>query len=416
LNLGFLTEDLKIRRRKFAAVSLFNLGSLAWFFLLLFYMSDIFASMTQNDPFWGYHNIGQILFFGFAIFWSITTSFIAGKVSRRKLLISSIFLGTFSTILMALLQGTISAAVLSLLAGMSLGLGLPSSMALVADYTVVEERARVSGTIIFGTFVTAILIIALIRILNLGVLGDLLLFAAVRATSFSALVIDKCDNPSPMLKKENRLTSTAYKEFFFYFFPWVMFGVASSLAWNLIPTTVYPTEIALGTTLRYVFIAVFGLVAGFMADRFGRKQPIIIGLIVLGVGFALLGFNFSGTTVIAYVALSGVTWGLFFVVFLAVPGDLSVVGSREKFYALGYILPLAGMFSLVAIPGPDLSPILKASSFAQLLSIILFLSIIPILRAKETLPKQKIQERKMKEHVKRIGKLLQKSKKENSRD
>ncbi len=50
---------------------------------------------------------------------------------------------------------------------------------------------------------------------------------------------------------------------------------------------------SLGTVFRYVFIAIFGFVWGVVADRVGRKQPIIIGLIILGVSFALLGFAMS---------------------------------------------------------------------------------------------------------------------------
>jgi MFS family permease len=409
LNLGFLTEDLKISRRKFAAATLLNLGTLAWFFLLVIYMPDIFAVITLNDPFWGQY-IGPILFIGFTIFWSVTASFIGERISRRRLLVFSIFLGTFSTILMTLLQGTIFAAVLGSLAGMSLGLGLPGGVALVADYTVVEERARVSGIVILGTFIVAFATIAVSRILNFGILSTVLLFAVVRSTSFLALVIDKCDRPVPIVKEKPHLPSTVYREFFFYLFPWVMFSIASSLAWNIIPQKDYPTEIIIGNMLRYVFIAVFGLVSGVMADRFGRKWPIVIGLVALGVGFNLLGFNFTGTSVIIYLAISGVTWGSFFVVFLAVPGDLSVLGSREKFYALGYILPLAIMFSFSAIPSPDLSPFLSASSFAQILSIFLYISIVPVLRAKETLIESKIQERKMKEYAERVGKIVQESK------
>jgi MFS family permease len=311
---------------------------------------------------------------------------------------------------MALLQGTIFAAVLGFLAGMSLGLGLPGSVALVADYTVVEERARVSGIVILATFIAAFVTIAVTRILNIGILSTILLFAVVRSTSFLALVIDKCDRPVPIVKESPHLPTTVYREFFFYLFPWVMFCIASSLALNLIPKIEYSAEMATGGTLRYAFIAVFGLVSGVMADRFGRKWPIVIGLIVLGVGFNLLGFNFTGTSVIIYLAISGVTWGSFFVVFLAVPGDLSVLGSREKFYVLGYILPLTIVFSIVAIPGPDLSQFLPASSFAQILSVFLYISIVPVWRAKDTLQESKIQERKMKEYAERAGKIVQESK------
>jgi MFS family permease len=406
LKLGFLTKDLRISSRKFAAVTVLNSGTLAWFFLLILYLPRI--------PFGGDY-ISQLLFVCSAIFWSVLGSFFLMRFSRRKLLISSIFLGTISTILIAFVQGTMF-EVACLFLGTSLGLGLPSSMAIVADYTAVEERGRVSGIIVLGTFIIAFASMATIWIFSLETVGTALLLAVVRSSSFLALAIDKCDRLVPLVKEKTHLPVTAHREYLFYIFPWVMFSIASSLAWNVIPQRDYTAELSAVTALRYVFIAVFGLGAGVMADRFGRKRPIIIGLIVLGVAFALLGFSLSYTSVIwlhrlwyVYLALSGVTWGLFFVVFLAVPGDLADLNLREKFYAL-----VAGLFVVGAIPVPVFPSILPVDSLSQILSIILFLSIVPVLRAKETLQESKIQERKIKEHIEKVGKIIKESENKDS--
>ena len=352
MNLKFLTKDLKVSRRKFAAATILTSGTLAWFFLLNLYLSDIFKSIAPNEPTWGYFNVGQILYYGFAIFWAVIGSFIGKGINRRGLLISWILLGALSTIFLALFQGPIFVVISSFLLGISLGFGLPISMAFVADSTVIEERARVSGIIIVGTFVLAFITLAVIRTLSLGVLGTLVLFAVVRLTSLLALVIDNCDGKEEKNVEGSRLPKVAYREFVFYLFPWVMFIIAAGLAGNLVPEAIRQSpEFYLGTTLRYACIAISGLVAGIAADRFGRKPPIITGLIMLGVSFALLGFNMSPTSVLIYLLVSGMAWGLFFVIFLAVPGDLSVSGARQKAYALGYILPLAIYFGLSTVPG-----------------------------------------------------------------
>lgn len=409
MNLGFLTKDLRISSRKFLAAILLNSGTLAWFFLFIIFMPDIFEAITPNDPLWSAHQTGEILFYAFAVLWSIIGSVIAVRISRRKLLITSILLGTFSMILVAIFQGTFFAAIYSFFLGMSLGLGLPSSMALIGDYTDVEERARVSGTVILGTFVIAFATIGVIGIFDLGILGAVLLMAIVRLTSIFALVCDKCDGEGQKLTEKTRLPSGTYREFFFYLIPWVMFSITSCLASNLIPAGM---ESPTMTTLRYVFIAVFGFMSGVVADRFGRKLPIIFGLIVLASSFVLLGFfGVSETTVTIYLAISGMAWGLFFVVFLAVPGDLSVSGSREKFYGIGYILPISILFGFSSVPVPKIFPPGSESSFSQILSLITFLSIIPVLRAKETLPELKIRERRLKEHIEKVGKAVLESKK-----
>ena len=95
--------------------------------------------------------------------------------------------------------------------------------------------------------------------------------------------------------------------------------------------------------------------------------------------------------------------------FLAIPGDLSGKGSREKFYGIGFILPLSILFALSIIPIPILR-VFPASSFAQILSAILFLSVLPVYRAADTLTEGKIRERKMKDYIEKVGKAIQESK------
>jgi hypothetical protein len=279
-------------------------------------------------------------------------------------------------------------------------------MALVADYTLVDNRGRVSGIIILGTFIVAFVSMAIYRMLDPDLLSLILILVVVRSTSLVSLVIDKLSKPLTAAEKETSLPPATYREFLFYLCPWVMFTIASSLARSLVIGNEFESAYQLGTNLRWLFIAVFGIVAGFIADRFGRKLPIIFGLATFGIGYILLGFSMSEVSVITYFALSGMTWGLFFVVFLAVPGDLSIPNLREKFYALGYILPVTGLLALSVIPVPNIPDILDANLIAQILGICLFLSMYPVFRAKETLTEKKIREREMKEYAQRIGKLV----------
>jgi len=148
--------------------------------------------------------------------------------------------------------------------------------------------------------------------------------------------------------------------------------------------------------------------SGFIADHFGRKLSITIGLILLGVSFEILGFAISNSTVLIYLTASGVAWGFFFAIYLTIPGDLSICGSREKFYSLIAVLPLILLTSVPFLPGlADLTQ--YSSSFSHILGLILFISIIPVIGANETLPKGKIRERKMKEYLNQVGKVISES-------
>jgi hypothetical protein len=114
--------------------------------------------------------------------------------------------------------------------------------------------------------------------------------------------------------------------------------------------------------------------------------------------------------VLIYLPVSGIAWGSFFAIYLAIPGDLSISGYREKFYGLEYILLLVIFFSFSLLPGGKLFPTFPANSFALILSAILFLSIVPVLRANETLSGKNIAERKMKDHLDKIEKLIKETK------
>jgi MFS family permease len=387
------------------AAALLLIGTLSWFFIFIFNMTNIFVDLTHNTDDWaGY--IGNSLVYGFGIFWAIAASLIGRTVNRRKLWFTSIILGIFSTAALAFVEGPILTSIVCSLMGMSLGLGLPSSMALVAGRTIVENRGRTSGMIILSTFIIAFGSLGIYWVLGLGLLSIIPILIVVRLISLFGLAIDKLNKPLTITEKIHLPTGT-YREFLFYLAPWLMFTVASSLLKSLIEASDLETEVFLGDYLRYVFIAVFGLAAGFISDRFGRKLPIYFGSATLAIGYLLLGYNINELSVNIYYILSGITWGLFFVVFLAIPGDISTPDLREKFYALGYIFPLTGLFALSAIPIPQIGDILPPEIIAQILGVCVFLSMYPVFRAKETLPEKKKRDRQMKEYMEKLGKTLQ---------
>jgi MFS family permease len=73
-----------------------------------------------------------------------------------------------------------------------------------------------------------------------------------------------------------------------------MFNVTADLLhWMQLPhTSEYGTVLTIGPILYYIFAASIGFGSGIMADRVERKQPIMAGLVLLGISYAVLGTLF----------------------------------------------------------------------------------------------------------------------------
>ena len=306
--------------------------------------------------------------------------------------------------------GLAFALIVSVFLGVSFGLGLPTSMAWVANSVAIDKRGRVAGITILITFIMAFITLGLYRVIGGGIITLVVLAAVIR--SVSCLGFIKTENPIDTKKAKTDFSKSQLREFSFYIIPWLIFTISSGLAWNLVPDLPeYTFYINLGYVVRFILIAFFGFVWGIVADRKGRKGPVVIGLVLLGISYFLLGFVESPYSVLAYLSLAGVAWGSFFTMYLIIPGDLSIPVEREKFYAIGTILPIVILFSLGMIP-ENLSVFFSENAFSQILSLLLFLSIIPIIRAKETLPKQEMRRRELEDYTDKLGRVIQESEEE----
>ena len=142
-------------------------------------------------------------------------------------------------------------------------------------------------------------------------------------------------------------------------------------------------------------------------DLKGRRVVIILGLVMLGLGYVLLSlFPFISFVQAFYIIVDGIAFGIFAVAFtLVVWGDISNGERGEKFYALGNIaIPIAVILSIFFSPWLTM---IDASSAFPLASFFIFLAIIPLFFAPELLPEKVIKEREIKRYIKEAKKVAQ---------
>lgn len=404
----FLSRGLKISFKKFLAVTLLFSPSLAWFYVIrenLLILQEKIITQTANL------DIYFDAFFCFYIsiaFSVLLGSVISERVNRKKYLGIWILFGVLVNFLLIFVQDYTLFQIFSILSGISFGFGFSSCVAFIADATNIEERGRISGLVILFTYGIAIFIFSLSFAFQLTLTESIIIALVLRASSFLALVLDPFERIEG--KKISWFGILNTKGFIYYFTSWLFFIVAdgiSVLFENWLPESVQTASIMeFGGMISYLGIVFSSLISGFTSDKFGRKKTIIFGLSVLGISYAFFAVITSAETYLITMLIYGAAWGIIIVnYFITIIGDFAKEGSKEKFYTLGAIMPFILLLSVDLFTDIlDLSA--PTSLFSSILSMLLFVSIIPLIYAPETLPSEKIKKRKMEEYVERVGKII----------
>jgi MFS family permease len=412
--LGFISKSIGISPKKLFTLTIINAGTLAWYFFFSYVSFEIVFQNLSKDIKW--IHFGEVLFYSFAFFSAIIASSLSNKFNRKKLLWVWIFSGILSTALVAFVQGEFFIWIVGPLLGISLGLGFPYSLSLLADCTESEQRGRVSGILLLETFVMLAFATVVEMLINSWFIGIIIVLIILRVTSLFALFVDDCEPCCKFIdektsKKGTWLSILTYRRFVLYFVPWMLFMTAAVITeyvlWPPLKTDI-SLEIAFqfGGPLHYLGTAICGIISGIIADRVGRRTPSIIGLILLGTSFVFMSFIVNIYTVFANMMAVGMAFGFLLVVSIAVPGDLAFPKSKERFYALIIVLPLAVYGGLGAVTrvlgytGPR-------DIILLILIIVMYLLIIPVWISEESLSSEKIRQRKIKEHLKKVKELVE---------
>lgn len=401
---------MTISRKKFLAVILLFSSSFAWFYVFYNYFNEIIPSTVSSDSIW--YDAGLLLFLIFTVISAFIGSSIAGKINRRKFLLFWILFGILVTIPLPFIPSEELLPIFGILVGISFGLGFPSCMAFLAESTIPEERGRVAGVAILVAFLLVIISTLVVAVLGLESIGLLGVFIGIKLITFIAFALDPIDRVREKAKPWRIVLSS--KDFNYYILAFVMFSIAAGLValfWgNLYSDPEYAAITQIGSVLRYIGLGLFAIIAGVMADRVGRQKPIILGLIMLGAAYAIVGLVTTPETYFVNLLLSGFAWGVLFTVFLVVPGDLSYPGSTERYYAMGWLLPII-LFIAIENLGVFFGLAPPINLYQTILSVIVLAAILPIIRAAETLSESKIRQQKFKDYTEKVGKIVQDSKK-----
>jgi MFS family permease len=329
--------------------------------------------------------------------------------ARTKSLHVWLFMGAIATFFLIFVSssGILVVALLAFFFGASVGIGLPSCLSYFADSTVVENRGFIGGIIWSGVGFTVLLFAFLANML--GQLETILALTVWRLLgSVGFLVLNKEHKNRAVTKAPSYLELIRTRGILLYLFPWVMFSIINFAETPLVERVFGEEVFPFIQLVGFVFIGIFATVGGAIADFAGRKRVVIAGFVMLGIEYAALSaFSNSPATLYLFLTLDGITWGLLVsVFFMAIWGDLAENREKEKYYVLGGLPYLLANFLYVLIkPYASDIPLAAAFSFA---SFFLFLAVLPLMYAPETLPEKTIRERELKSYIEKAKKAKEK--------
>jgi hypothetical protein len=191
-----------------------------------------------------------------------------------------------------------------------------------------------------------------------------------------------------------------------YVVPWAMFCLINFIEAPLL-SNLFGDLYSMMGLIEVILMGFFALLGGLVADFAGRKRVIIMGFVILGLNYAMLSLLPGTSAWYIYTALDSVAWGMFAAVFfMTLWGDLAGQHRKEKYYTIGG-LPylLAVFFSELVKPYVDIMPLSTAFSLA---SFFLFLAVLPLMYAPETLPEKRIRDMELKKYVEKAKKVKEK--------
>jgi hypothetical protein len=319
------------------------------------------------------------------------------------------FVGAITTLLLATISNDAMWAntFLAFFLGASIGIGLPSCLSYFADSTSIENRGLMGGVTWSAMGFTVLIFVFLIY--TLGQWETIVALTIWRLFGGIGFMVLNRKHKNFGAQKSPRYVEVIRKrETLLYLFPWVMFSIVNFAEAAILERVFGAEFFAFVQLVEFAFIGIFAIVGGVVADIVGRKRVVIAGFVMLGIEYAALSaFSHSPVASYLFVTLDGITWGLLGSIFLTVIwGDLGENHEKEKYYALGGLPYLLSNFLYILIKpyASDIPPV-TAFSFA---SFFLFLAVLPLMYAPETLPEKIVKDRELKSYIEKAKKAKEK--------
>ena len=388
-----------------AFILLFN--TFVWWYMTLMIMDSITenikATSTQTLVLW---TIYDVLVVGS----SVVGFILSRRIGRFRFLCLWIVLGAFSSLFPVIFDSitVFHAFVIFPTMGFLFGLGMPSCLTYFADCAPIEKRGRISGVIFLFVNLSAPLFSILFGVFNFLAISIIsAIWRGFGLISFFFLRPKK-EITEEKGKHTSLMSVFRNRPFILYFIAWLSFCFVDQLEIPILRKSFGSEVWNFRIMFEPIISSLSALVGGILCDRIGRKRIVIYGFVALGLAYAFIGIA-PEVSIFWYmhIVIDGIAWGVFMVTFiLTLWGDLSQPGTREQYYVVGSI-PFF-LTDFVRLLSSTYAKQIESYAPFSLASFFLFVAVLPLMYAPETLPEKKIELRRLKKYVEGARKVKEK--------
>jgi predicted MFS family arabinose efflux permease len=286
---------------------------------------------------------------------------------------------------------------------------MPACLACFADQTTFENRGSVGGLIFF---ISSGLTPMIITLSGTSFALSSLVSVAWRIIAIIILVLLRSQEEIRYEEKQQASFRLVLcdKKVLLYLIPWFMFSFIYGFQKVTLEQSLQVDFYDFLRMIQSVAATISAILGGLICDRIGRKRVVIYGFVSLGIAYAVVGIVHTESTIpfYFYSVIDGIAWGIFITLFvLTLWGDFAFLSMKdaEKYYAVGSI-----PFFVADLVGFAFAPYVRApiSAAFSVASFFLFLAVLPLMYAPETLPEKKIKERELKDYIEKAKKVKEK--------
>ncbi|MEM3566238.1 MAG: hypothetical protein QXK18_05140 [Candidatus Bathyarchaeia archaeon] len=381
----------------FLVVNTFTLFNLTWL---------VIQDFLRNTP------LGEMLTVSASYYTAVIISSFVGVtllriILRKRDVLFRVTLAGASLYVLSAFIITENLIVTAFILGASFGIIIPTCLTFFADYSKIDGRGRLGGIMFFLIQFFTVIIYALASMFNaVPALLTLAGWRIVGATSI--LFYGPFTGASEGVKAHSKKVMVKDRLFLLYFIPWFMFCLVNFVEVPLLEQYFGQEKFTIYMLVAMVIAGISAFLGGLICDLRGRRIASIAGFILLGISYAVLNiFPDAGMAEVLFMIVEGVAWGILYVTFIFVIwGDVSEGKVREAYYFLGGVpFLLSGLIQAVTQQFVKVIPIYSSFSLA---SFFLFLAVVPLLYASETLPEKKLKERELRSYIEKAKRFREK--------